>query len=103
MLKIYRRAAVLLIAFCMLALTACSGGISPIKSDDDDLNIVANFLGKPIYLEEAEYLAYNFKLDMEAKYGEGIWDVPESTEKYRAELEEKVTSAMKENPTFLSL
>lgn len=82
-----------------LILGSCSGGLAPIKGEARDLNIVANSSGKPIYLEEVRYFAHNFKLDMEQKYGEGIFKQDE----YKALLKEKVEQAMLKNVAFLSL
>lgn len=102
MLKRYSGVA-LALAMLLLLLTACSDGVGPIKGDKKDLNIVANVFGQPVYLEEVNYLVYNYKLEMEGIYGEGIWDTPESSEKYRGELLEKVEAAMIDNPTFVSI
>ena len=96
MKKIYRRLTAVFMLIAMLALVSCSGGVSPIKASGDDLNIVANVLGKPIYLEEVRYLTHNFRLDMEAKYGEDISE-------HEAELVEKIENAMCQNPVLLSL
>lgn len=93
---------VLILAFVMIAFSSCSGGVAPIKGDKDDLKVVANVLEKPICLEEVEYLTFNYKLEMENKYGEGIWDTAEGSELYRAELESKVEAAMLKNPILLS-
>ena len=90
--------AFILLAFSLM-FASCSGGIAPIKGDANDLNIVANSEGRPIYLEEVRYFAHNFKLDMEKKYGEGIFE----NEEYRALLTEKVEQAMLKNAAFLSL
>ncbi len=90
--------ALILLALSLI-LSSCSGGIAPIKGDASDLNIVANSAGNPIYLEEVRYFAHNFKLDMEKKYGEGIF----GKEEYRALLVGKVEQAMLKNAAFLSL
>ena len=82
-----------------LVLASCSGGISPIKGDTSDINIVANADGNPIYLEEVRYFARNFRLEIEKKYGEGIFE----DEEYRSMLTERVEQAMLENAAFLSL
>ena len=100
-LKIYCRVVILLLL--AISLAACSGGISPIKGDKTDLNVVANVSDIPVYLEEVEYLAHNYKLDIEKKYGEGIWDSAESSEEYRAELEQNILSGMLECASFVSL
>ncbi len=83
----------------ILVLASCSGGIAPIKGEASDLNIVANSAGNPIYLEEVRYFVRNFKLDMEKKYGEGIFE----DDKYKALLVERTEKAMLENAAFLSL
>ena len=86
----------------MIAFSSCSGGVSPIKGDKDDLKVVANVFGNDVCLEEVKYLTFNYKLEMENKYGEGIWDAPDSSEFYRDELEGKVYAAMLQNPVLLS-
>ena len=83
----------------VLVLSSCSGGIAPIKGDASDLNIVANADGKAIYLEEVRYFARNFRLEMEKKYGEGIF----ADDGYKDMLTERVENAMLKNAAFLSL
>ena len=53
----------------------------------------ASVLGEDVYFDEVRYLTLNYKADMAAKYGDGIWE--KDGENYRAELEEKVNSAIK--------
>ncbi len=53
----------------------------------------ASVLGEDVYFDEVRYLTLNYKADMAAKYGDGIWE--KAGENYRAELEEKVNSAIK--------
>jgi len=103
MIRLCKRALLFALVLSLLALTACSDTVKPIKGDKSDLYIVANVFGEPVYLEEVEYLVFNYKLEMEAKYGEGIWDNAEGAEKYGAELREKVEGAISRNPAFISL
>ncbi len=91
------------IGISALLLCGCSGGVSPIKGDKDDTKVVANVLDTPIYLDEVKYLAYNYKLEMENRYGEGIWDSEDSSEKYQEELKERVEGALKENASFIAV
>lgn len=53
----------------------------------------ATVLGEDVYFDEVRYLSLNYKADMEAKYGDGIWE--DGGEEYRAELEGNVNSAIK--------
>ncbi len=101
MFKIYIKST-LVLAVLALLLSACSGGVKPIKGEKSDRNIVAKVYDTPIYLEEIKYLAFNYKLEMERTYGEDIWKSEESAEKYREELNSKIEAAMKENATFVS-
>ncbi len=93
---------VLVILIFSFLLTACGSGIAPIKGDKNDRNVVANVLGVPVYLDEVKYLVHNFKIEMQSKYGDDIWDTPENSEKYRDELTERVENAMLKNPAFVS-
>lgn len=87
--------------FCLLCaviflFSACEASIKPIKSKGDDLTPVAIVNSRPVTYEELRYITVNFKKDMEAKYGEGIFEGDE----YRAELEKNVFSSLKKYPVL---
>lgn len=103
MLKSLKIFILLVLAVSLLSLTACSDSVGPLKGDKSDLYIVANVYGEPVYLEEVKYLVFNYKLEIESRYGEGIWDSSESAEKYRSELARRVEAAVAKNAAFVSL
>lgn len=96
LMKIYRTVVALLFTFALLMLTACSDGISPIKSEDGELNVVAKVFDKPVYMEEINYLVYNYLPGIEEKYEKG-------SDEAAAALKEKTEAAIKKNPAFLAL
>ena len=58
--------------------------------------------GYEVLYEELRYLTLLYKDMLEDTYGEGIWDTPESAEKYRAELEAAVWSNILNNYAVLA-
>ena len=95
-MKIYRTAFAILLVIAMIMLTSCSDGIAPIKSEEGDLNVVANVFGKPVYMEEINYLVYNYLPAIEEKYEKG-------SDEAAVVLKEKTEAAIKKNPAFLAL
>ncbi len=57
--------------------------------------------GYEILYDELRCITLNYRELMELSYGDGIWDKPETAEKYRAELEGYVLSALKVNAAAL--
>ena len=84
-------------AIGLLALIICfacvfSGCASePIASTEQEAAIVGTIGKYEVRYEELRYLVLNYKRDMAARYGEGIWDSAESAEQYKEELWSKVT------------
>lgn len=56
----------------------------------------ATVLGIDVTTDAAKYFALNYMSDMEATYGDGIWET-DTAENYRAELESKVADAIKKD------
>ena len=73
--------------------------------NDDKLNrtVVGTVGGYDVYYEELRWLTMQYKDLYESSYGEGIWDKSETAEKYRAELESSVYSAIVANYAVLAL
>ena len=63
--------------------------------------VIGTCAGYDVLYEELRYITLTYKDLMEDTYGEGIWDNPESAEKYRAELEETVWRVMLNNYAVL--
>ena len=55
-----------------------------------------------VLFEELRFVTLYYKDSFEATYGEGIWDNPETAEKYRAELEKVVWDMMLNNYAVLA-
>ncbi len=64
--------------------------------------VIGTCAGFDVLYEELRYVTLTYKDLMENTYGEGIWNTPESAEKYRAELEETVWRVMINNYAVLS-
>ena len=94
----------LTVALLAGVLSSCSMmKTNPMTSTDLDKTIVGTVGDYEVRYDELSYIAYEFRDSMEKKYGEGIWNDPESAEKYRAELEENVFEAIKSNYAVLAL
>ncbi len=63
--------------------------------------VIGTCAGYDVLYEELRYITLTYKDLMESTYGEGIWDNPETAEKYRAELEETVWRVMLNNYAVL--
>lgn len=61
----------------------------------------ATVLGVDITTDKVKYLTLNYMSDMEAKYGEGIWETDAET--YRAELEANLEEAIKKDAATRAL
>ena len=64
--------------------------------------VVATCNGFDISYDELYFVTQLYKDTLEFSYGEGIWDNPETAEKYRAELEELVMENLHENALILT-
>ena len=84
-----------------LAFTSCSS--SPIKSSDEEAEIVALCDGHEIPYEQIRYLAISHKADMAAEYGDGIWENEDSAALYREELQSRIENDIKTYSTILSV
>lgn len=63
--------------------------------------VIGSCAGFDVLYEELRYVTLTYKDMLASTYGEGIWDDPESAEKYRAELEEAVWRVMLNNYAVL--
>lgn len=86
-----------LLLITALSATACS--------NEKKLNktVVGTVGGYEVYYEELRWLTLQYKDLYEASYGEGIWDDGETAEKYRADLENSVYTAILANYAVLTL
>ncbi|MBR2926377.1 MAG: peptidylprolyl isomerase [Clostridia bacterium] len=84
-MRIWKRAlAVLLALFCLISVLCACG------NERQEQKVIGTCAGFDVLYEELRYLTLTYKDIFEDTYGEGIWDNPETAEKYRAELEETV-------------
>lgn len=90
--KLHRawRYTALLLAFVLslTALVSCS--LSPIDATEEELAVVGKIGNYDVHYDELRFLTINFKAELEKKYGEGIWNAPETAAKYKDELKELV-------------
>ncbi|MCQ2354390.1 MAG: peptidylprolyl isomerase [Clostridia bacterium] len=87
---ILRVSVLLLAAAAVLGLAGCSSSIKPIEGTKEDMAVVGQIAGRDVYYDEVRYLTLNFKAELEATYGEGIWNDPATAEEHREELEKLV-------------
>lgn len=96
----------LALLLCLLlsasTLPACSDG-RPIKGTDKELTVVGTVSGFEVLYEELLCVTQLYRDQLEATYGEGIWDDPTTAEEHRAELEELVARNITANYAVLSL
>lgn len=98
--KIFVLASALLALVLMLG--ACSS-VKEIKSTEEEARVVGMCGEHEIRYEELRYLTMNYKLELEAKYGEGIFDTAASGEQYEDELMALVSEALIENYALVEL
>lgn len=95
--------ALILVAVMALAIfTSCSEG-RPIKGTREELTVVGSIAGHDVLYEELLCVTKLYRKQLEAKYGEGIWDNADTAAAHRAELEELVTRNITANYAVLSL
>ena len=98
--KIFVLASALLALVLMLG--ACSS-VKEIKSTEEEARVVGMCGEHEIRYEELRYLTMNYKLELEAKYGEGIFDTAATGEQYEDELMTLVSEALIKNYALIEL
>lgn len=94
------------VTLLMFALTSCSAigyktrELEPTELDSRVVGTVGEY---DICYDEFSFLVYEYRRTLEDKYGEGIWNNPETAEMYRTELEELVYEGIKANYVILTL
>ncbi|MBR3964806.1 MAG: peptidyl-prolyl cis-trans isomerase [Clostridia bacterium] len=87
--RVWRYAALLLaLALTLPSLISCA--LTPIEPTEEELAVVGKIGNYDVHYDELRFLTVNFKAELEKKYGEGIWDNPETAAKHRDELKELV-------------
>ena len=85
------------LALCLLmSLASCAS-----EWEKDGKKVIGTCGDYEVLYEELRFVTLQYKDVLADKYGEGIWDTPESAEKYRAELEKTVWNVMLNNYTVL--
>ncbi len=108
MKKIIRLMCIAVVAVMLLpfVLTSCevigykTDALRPTELDNKVIGKIGDY---DIYYDEYSFLALEYRRSLEYKYGEGIWDDPETAEKYREELETLVYEGIKANYVILTL
>ena len=99
----YLRIPALCLALCFLVSTFCGCESRPIKSTDEEMQVVGQVGTYDIYYEELRYLTLKFRDSMATTYGEDIWTDPAKAEQYRDELTQNVYHALTANIAVRSL
>ena len=94
--------AVILAAVMILATVLVASNWKEYQQLAANRKVVATCNGYDIPYEELRFITMFYKDSLEGKYGKGIWDNPETAEKYRAELEELVHDNLNQNYMVLS-
>ncbi len=94
--------AALALFMLICCLTGCSSKIKPVESTEQEMQVVGKCDEYDLRYEELRFVTLTYKNILEQKYGKGIWDDPNTAEKYRAELEELVLENLKVNYAVLT-
>ena len=86
----------------MTLLAGCSDKIKPVESSEQEMRVVGKCDEYDIYYEELRFVVNTYKMQLEQKYGAGIWDDARTAEKYRGELEELTLENLKANYAILA-
>lgn len=86
----------ILVLCLLLSLVSCAS-----EWEKEGKKVIGTCGDYEVLYEELRFVTLQYKDVLAAKYGEQIWDTPESAEKYRAELEETVWNVMLNNYTVL--
>ena len=99
----YLRLAAALLTVLLLGtvLVGCSDKIKPVESTEQQMRVIGTCGGYKVYYEELVFVTRTYKANLEAKYGQGIWDDPATAAKYKSELEELVFENLKANYAIL--
>lgn len=89
------------VLFCAAALTGCAARKLP--TSDEDLTVVGTVGEYEVLYEELRFLVLSYKEELENRYGDGIWEKPETREKYLPELKERVYEDLEANYAVLTL
>ncbi len=87
----------------LMSLSGCSDDsvLFKINPTSEEKKVIGTAAGYEILYDELRCITLNYRELMEVYYGDGIWDKPETAEKYRAELERYVLSALTVNAAAL--
>lgn len=96
-------AAVMVLPFALSSCSVIGYKTDELKPTELDNKLVGKIGDYDIYYDEYSFLALEYRKSLEYKYGEGIWDDPETAEKYRDELEALVFEGIKANYVILTL
>lgn len=96
-------AAVMVLPFALSSCSVIGYKTDELKPTELDNKLVGKIGDYDIYYDEYSFLALEYRKSLEYKYGEGIWDDPETAEKYREELEALVFEGIKANYVILTL
>ena len=94
--------AAILAALCLMAVL-CSCGVRKIGSTEEEARVVATCGENEILYDELRYLTMNYKKELAALHGEGIFDSEELGAEYEDRLRELVTEALIENYALVAL
>lgn len=102
MRKVRMLACAMALLMLIMLLAGCSNKIKPVESSEQEMRVVGKCDEYDIYYEELRFVVNTYKMQLEQKYGKGIWDDERTAEMYRGELEELVLENLKANYAILT-
>ena len=94
--------AVLALVLALVTVLCACGSNNEIQSTEEEARVVGTCGEHEIRHEELRYFTMNYKAEMEATYGEGLWDGAAAA-MYQSELISKVSKAIEKNYALVDL
>ncbi|MBE6601100.1 MAG: hypothetical protein E7637_01140 [Ruminococcaceae bacterium] len=88
-----------IVALCLLLSALCACNSAKKKAQ----RVVGTCAGYDVRYEELRYVVLTYKAKLETKYGEGIWDNPETAAQHIEELKSRVFDILRINYAVLAL
>lgn len=96
-------AALTLLTFVLSSCSVIGYKTRKLEPTELDGKVIGTVGAYDICYDEFSFLVYEYRRSLEDKYGEGIWNDPETAEQYRDELETLVYEGIKANYVILTL
>ena len=88
---------------CVVAIIIGAIAIFNVVENNQNTKAVGTCGSFDIPYDELRFVTLYYRAELEARYGEGIWDDPATADRYRAELEKSVISNLNESYAILTI